>query len=246
MNLFDLFRPKTTEKRDFSAIGTDMHSHLIPGVDDGARTMKDAIALIRGLKGLGYKKLITTPHVMADHYPNTKKELMWGLVKLRKAVNRAKIRVEVDVAAEYMLDEGFVELLDREDLLTLDGRHVLVEMGFIAAPPNLHELLFQLQTKGYTPILAHPERYSFYGGNLPAYRDLKDRGCLFQLNILSVTGYYGPAVQKTSERLLKAGMIDFLGSDLHHQYHVEQLQEALEMRPVQRMLARGGFRNETL
>ena len=246
MNFLNFFRSEATERRDYSAVGTDIHSHLIPGVDDGAKTMEESIALIRGLKALGYRKLITTPHVMADHYPNTKKELLFGLVKLRKAVKRAKIDVEVDVAAEYMLDEGFTELLDQEDLLTLDGRHVLVEMGFIAAPPNLHELLFRLQTKGYTPILAHPERYNFYNGDLDAYRRLKERGCLFQLNLLSVTGHYGPAVQKSSERLLKANMIDFLGTDLHHRRHLEQLEAALGLRPVQKMLARDGFRNEAL
>ena len=185
--------------------------------------MEEALALIRGLVGLGYRRLIATPHVMSDLYPNTKVDIENKHKQVQRGLAKAGIDVQLGVAAEYLLDEGFAKLLESDRLLPLPGRRLLVEFGFIAEPPNLHQLLFRLQTKGWRPVLAHPERYDYYHGDLAAFQQLRERGCRFQVNLLSLTGYYGGDVQRTAERLLRAGLVDYLGTDAHHQRHLERL-----------------------
>jgi tyrosine-protein phosphatase YwqE len=227
----------------YGFLEVDMHSHLLPGIDDGAKDMEDSLSLIRALVGMGYKKLITTPHVMADLYPNTPEVIRERLSAVRAAVQDAGIAVELDAAAEYMMDEGFEAILESGELLALPGKRVLVEMGFIAAPPKLDQYLFRLQTKGYRPVLAHPERYLFFREDFGRYRELKERGCALQLNLLSLTGYYGKPVRENAVALLKAGLIDFLGTDLHHERHVERLRVGLEDREIGRLLEGLELRN---
>lgn len=233
--MFDfLRRGKPLGTYDF--LGTDLHSHLLPGIDDGAQDMEQSLSLIQTLLGMGFRKLITTPHVMSDLYPNTPAIIRERLSAVRKAAKEKGIGVELDAAAEYLMDEGFEQLLEEGELLTLPGKRVLVEMSFIAAPPKLDEYLFRLQTKGYRPLLAHPERYLFFRENFGRYKELRDRGCGFQLNLLSLTGYYGKPVRENAVALLKAGLVDFLGTDLHHERHAARLRGALEDREMGRLL----------
>ena len=217
---------KTLES--FAFLHTDIHSHLLPGIDDGAPDLETSITLIKGLQDLGFKKLITTPHIMADLYPNTPEIIQDGLTKVREALKAENIDIEIDAAAEYLMDEGFADKIAAGNLLTLGDNYVLVEMSFISPPPNVDQLLFQLQTKGYRPIMAHPERYSYYGGNLEKYERLKERGCLLQLNLLSVTGYYGPDVRRVATKMLKTGLFDLIGTDLHHDRHLSEMQAILQ------------------
>jgi protein-tyrosine phosphatase len=231
---------------DYSVLGADMHSHLIPGIDDGAQTMAEALDLIRDLHALGFRKLITTPHVMAARYPNSRECILGGLERLRAAVEDAGIDMELHAAAEYMLDEHFSELLDAGDLLTLDGQQVLIEMGYVQAAPDLRQMIFLMQAKGYIPVLAHPERYGYLKGDVDAYYWLIEKGCRFQVNIMSLIGHYGRGPRKTSRRLMKSGLVDFLGTDLHHHQHVEILHLALQDPWVQQLLVEGGFRNKEL
>lgn len=248
MSIFSLFASKTSTLKavDLSILGVDMHSHILPGIDDGAKTVKDSVALIKGLYDLGYRHFIATPHVMADLYPNTPENIRQALQRVRGAIAGQKIDVTIDAAAEYMLDDQFADILHHDELLPLPGNHVLVEMGFIAPPPGLHSLLFRLQTKGYRPIIAHPERYGYFENELDNYQPLRDYGCAFQVNMLSLTGYYGSTVQRTAEKLLKAGWVDYLGTDLHHRAHLEELQMALESPAFNRMLGRRRFLNAEL
>jgi protein-tyrosine phosphatase len=243
--VFSFFR-KPAHLLSYSFLAVDLHSHLIPGIDDGAKTIEDSLALIRALHGLGYRKLITTPHVMSDLYPNGPENIREGLKALRQAIKWEGIEIEIEAAAEYMLDEMFSEKLETGQLLTLPGKRVLVEMSFVSPPMELDSLLFRIQSRGYQPLLAHPERYLFFKDNFSKYLELKERGCEFQLNILSLTGYYGKPVKDNAYRLLKEGLIDFLGTDLHHERHAEQLRLALEDRRLASALLKHKFANREL
>ncbi len=221
---------------DFSAVGVDIHSHLIPGIDDGAKTPEEALILIKKLQELGFKEIITTPHTYSDYYPNTSAAILNGLENLRSILKENNIDIPLKAASEYFLDDHFESLLNANDILTFDGKHVLVEMSFFAAPPKLFQYLFKIQTKGYKPVLAHPERYSFYEGDLKKFETLKEAGCLFQINALSVSGYYGPIVQRDAQKLIKAGMIDLIGTDMHHERHAEMLKKTLYTADMQKLL----------
>jgi tyrosine-protein phosphatase YwqE len=222
--LFSSFkRKKQKYSFDFEAIGVDMHAHLIPGVDDGPENLEDAIALVRDLKKLGFKKIITTPHVYQDYYPNTSDQLLAGLDTLRKGLGAANIDIEVECAAEYYMDEVFESLLDKKELLTFGGNHVLVEMSFFQEAIKLDEYLFQMRIAEYQPVLAHPERYTYYATNFERFQNIKDRGCKLQLNLLSLRGYYGKEVKDLAIKLLNHNLYDFVGTDTHNSGHIEEL-----------------------
>lgn len=220
------FKKKLIPLKDFFPEGfVDIHSHLLPGIDDGAKDLDDSIALIQKMSSYGIKNFITTPHILGDLYPNTPKIINDKLKIVKNELLKRNITdVSISAAAEYMIDEQFSELIEEGNLLTLKDNLVLVEMSYLSPPYNLYEVLFQLQLKGYKPILAHPERYFTYHNDFKSYTKLKNAGCLFQLNLLSLTEQYGNHVQKTSYKLLKENMYDFVGTDTHHDGHLELLE----------------------
>lgn len=204
----------------------DIHSHLLPGIDDGAKNLDDSIALIQKMSFYGIKHFITTPHILGDVYPNTPK-IINNKLKLVQAelIKRNITDISIHAAAEYMIDEKFIEILEEEDnLLTLKDNLVLVEMSYYSPPLHLYDVLFKLQLKGYKPVLAHPERYFSYHKNFQSYYKLKNAGCLFQLDLLSLTQHYGKDVQKTAQKLLKENLFDFVGTDTHHSEHLNLLE----------------------
>ncbi|MEZ4987614.1 MAG: CpsB/CapC family capsule biosynthesis tyrosine phosphatase [Saprospiraceae bacterium] len=222
---------------DYSALAVDMHAHWLPGIDDGAKNMEESLALIRHFYDMGFRHLIATPHVMADLYPNTPAIIQEKLQLVREAVGKEGIAVTLDAAAEYLMDEAFGDKIKSGTLLTLPGNRVLVEMSFVSAPPHLDQYIFQLQTKGYKVVLAHPERYLFFRDQYSRYRDLKNRGVLFQMNLLSLAGYYGLPTKENALQLLKDGMIDFFGTDMHHERHARQIAALLDDKKSNRLLA---------
>ena len=202
----------------------DIHSHLLPGIDDGAKDIDTSIALILKMASYGIKNFITTPHVLGSVYPNSTAVIKEKLTVVQKELEKREIKgISIQAAAEYMLDEEFSALLEQKDILVLKDNYILVEMSYFSAPMNLYELLFKIQLKGYKPVLAHPERYNFYHSDFKSYYKLKQAGCLFQLNLLSLTDQYGKGVQKISEKLLKENLYDFVGTDTHHQNHLALL-----------------------
>ncbi|HSI70458.1 MAG TPA: CpsB/CapC family capsule biosynthesis tyrosine phosphatase [Gillisia sp.] len=220
----------------------DIHNHLLPGIDDGAGTIEDSLELLKKMKHLGYNSFICTPHIMNDYYPNTPETINSALAKLQEAIkDDPELKTcRTKAAAEYMMDQSFMDLLDKEKMLPLTDKYLLVEMSYFQAPINLKEILFKIQTQGYRPVLAHPERYAFYHGkDLQKYEELKNRGCLMQLNALSLSTHYGSNMQYTAFKLLEAGMIDFIGSDTHRMQHLEKLEaiklskkQAAQLKPV--------------
>jgi tyrosine-protein phosphatase YwqE len=221
-------KKKEIPLHDFFPNGfVDMHSHLLPGIDDGAKDLDSSIALIEKMSSYGIKKFITTPHILGDIYPNTPEIIRSKLKEVKDELLRRNIKdIKIDAAAEYMMDEQFSAIIEKdEEILTLKDNLVLVEMSYFSPPINLYNILFQLQLKGYKPILAHPERYNSYHTDFQNHYTLKRAGCLFQLNLLSLTAQYGKYVQKTAEKLLKENMYDFVATDTHHQNHLQLLKK---------------------
>jgi tyrosine-protein phosphatase YwqE len=221
------FKKKEIPLTDFFPVGfVDIHSHLLPGIDDGAKDLEDSIALISKMRSYGIKHFITNPHVLGNVYSNSTETIKEKLKEDRAALKNSNLNdISIKAAAEYMLDEQFSERIENDDILTLKDNLVLVEMSYFSAPINVYEILFELQLKGYKPILAHPERYNFYHNDFKKYYKLKKAGCLFQLNLLSLTDHYGKNTQKITAKLLKENMYDFVGTDVHHNNHLELLQK---------------------
>lgn len=230
--MFSFFsRSKNREsavKVDLGQIGTDMHSHLLPGIDDGSPDIATSLTLIKGMHELGYQRLITTPHIMWDMYQNTKAIILSKRDEVRQAVKEAGIGVQIDAAAEYFMDDHFLNLLHSDDpLLTISGNMVLVEFSLAHRPMSLKDILFEMQLKGYQPVVAHPERYVYLENTKDLYDDLRDIGCLFQLNILSLSGYYGRSAAELANYLLKKEYYDLAGTDLHNFRHLDALRDGL-------------------
>lgn len=199
---------------------TDFHNHILPGLDDGAKNLDESLNLIEGFKSIGIQKIICTPHVMGDYYPNTPETINKALETVQKVSD-----IEISASAEYMMDQTFLEIIEQKEILPLIDNNVLVEMSYFQAPINLHEILFRLQNNAFAPILAHPERYAYYHRNFGKYEDLKERGCKLQLNMLSLSGHYGSGIQKVAFLLLEKGLLDYIASDTHRIDHIEKLKK---------------------
>ena len=204
---------------------TDIHSHLIPGIDDGAKMMDESIEIIETFSQLGYEKIITTPHMMQDRYDNTHKKILDGLFNVRRELEKRSISIVLEAAAEYYIDDQFEKLLYNRDLLTFSDNYILFEMSCVNKPLNLFDLILEMQIAGYKPILAHPERYQFMNNNREIYEELKDSGVLFQVDMLSLTNYPSFETQRYALWLCNKGMIDFLGSDVHKRSHLSMIEK---------------------
>lgn len=198
----------------------DIHSHVLPGIDDGAKTMEDTKFLLQNMIDFGFSKVITTPHTIENIWNNTPATIAQALAHAKENATALTEKVNLKAASEYILDDYFVSLFEQGNLLTIKDKFVLVEMSYINPPIQLFDYIFNLQVAGYIPVLAHPERYVFYHSDFSNYAKLKKAGCYFQMNLLSATGYYGKEVAKAADELLKKGMIDFVGSDFHHKHHI--------------------------
>jgi tyrosine-protein phosphatase YwqE len=212
---------------DLSLVKTDLHSHLIPGIDDGSKSIDESIVMLKKFKLLGYSKVITTPHIMSDFYKNTPEIILKGLDKLKKAIKTEGVDIQIEAAAEYYLDYHLEELIKSHEILTFGQNHVLFELSFSNEPPKVKDVIFNFQTEGYKPIMAHVERYPFYFNQFDTIKDFKNRGCLIQLNINSLSGQYGPQVKKMGEQLIDMNLVDVIGSDCHHIGHLDLLESTL-------------------
>ncbi|MBL7962980.1 MAG: histidinol phosphatase [Flavobacteriales bacterium] len=231
---------------DLSVLRCDVHSHFIPGIDDGAQNMEQSMELLRSMDELGYRKVITTPHVMSDGYRNTREDILGGLEKLRAEVARTGLAIEVDAAAEYYLDHELEQKVMRREVLTFGNDMLLFELPFISEPAILLNVIFQMQTQGYRPVLAHPERYAFWYNDLSKYERLKERGVLFQLNTVALCGAYGVQAKRIAEKLIDNGWYELLGSDCHNMNHVEALRNTLQEPYLHKIIGSGKLLNAGL
>lgn len=242
--MFGLFKKRAKKPNvDFSSIGTDMHSHIIPGIDDGAPNVEAALAMARKYVELGFKKVVATPHVMADFYRNTPDSIRAGLSVLEEALYQNQIDLKVEAAAEYYFDETFINKLESKQVLGFGDNYLLFELSYINQPPNLLDVLFKIQDAGFYPVLAHPERYPYYHGSIENYLQIKEYGCFLQLNTISLTGYYGKGVKNAAESLVDNNCVSFLGSDMHHLRHAKALTDSLLTSRVEKLINQGQLNN---
>jgi len=211
-----------------SLVSVDIHSHLIPNIDDGAKTIEKSIELILDLKEIGYKKLITTPHI-SDMFPNSKETILNKFEKLKSEVKKREIEIELEIAAEYYVDETFDRLLKEKKILSFGKEnYLLFELSYFTKPQDLESLIYEIQLAGYTPVLAHPERYIYFHDSIDNYKLLKETtDVLFQINIVSIVNYYSNEVTKVAKQLINAGLIDFIGSDTHQKRYIKYLKKSL-------------------
>lgn len=220
--MFSIFKKKIYLIDQIGGI-TDFHNHVLPGIDDGAKTIEESHGLIEAFKNFGIQNLVATPHVIGEYYPNTPETISQAYSKVKGNLDA---KTELNYAAEYMMDQNFIDIIETKDILSIVENKVLVEMSYFQPPLNLNEILFKLQNNSYSPILAHPERYAFYHSkDLIKYKELKSRGCDFQLNMLSLSGHYGIGIQKTAFQLIENKLIDFISSDAHKIEHMEKIKE---------------------
>ncbi|MEN2400546.1 CpsB/CapC family capsule biosynthesis tyrosine phosphatase [Flavobacterium sp. MC2016-06] len=207
----------------------DIHSHLLPGIDDGAKTIQETIKLAKAFKELGVSQFTTTPHISHYIWNNSPEAIITNHKETQISLEAENINIPFRPAAEYFMDDWFENHFQNEKLLTLKDNYVLVEMSYMNAPVQLYKILFDIQVAGYIPVLAHPERYLFYHKNFNEYEKLKKAGCLFQLNLLATVGYYGGEIAKIAEQLLKKGMYDFVGTDVHHDTHIAAFNQKIKI-----------------
>ena len=235
MNVFSFFSKKEAKYNSVSLLA-DIHSHLLPGLDDGVKDFEEALTLIKRLRDVGYRKLVTTPHIMSDTYRNDPATIQGRLKELILFLAENGIDIKIEAAAEYYLDTWLInEVNENKPLLTFGDNYLLFEMNYMTEPYQLKDFIFKITTQGYKPVLAHPERYQFM--TLEKAEDLHHRGVLLQLNILSFIDYYSKPVRQFANQLVDQGWVNFLGSDCHNLRHATLLEEAVKNKYFKKALA---------
>lgn len=223
--MFSFFQKKNYLVDNFHGL-VDIHNHILPGIDDGAKTVEDSIELIREFQQFGVNNFVCTPHIMHNYYDNTEQTIKNSFSLLQAELVKQQVdNVSIDFSAEHMIDDNFEEILANDAVLPLKKYHLLVEMSFLQRPLNFDRAIQNVASAGYFPILAHPERYLFLHSKFGKYEKFRKQGILFQANILSFGGYYGTEVKRVVHKLLDNQMIDFIGSDVHRMEHLKYLKE---------------------
>ena len=247
MGLFSIFtKSRKQHQADLSLVGVDVHSHFIPGIDDGSENMSMSLEMIKAMSELGYRKVITTPHIMGDFFKNTPEIILSGLEQVRNELRREQIPIELDAAAEYYLDFDFPFKLGEGNLLTFGGNYLLFELSYLNPPDSLNQMIFEIQTRGFKPVLAHPERYPYFFHNPEIYREIREKGALLQLNINSLSGYYSPDTRRVAMWLIDQQLIDFLGSDCHHPGHINLIRRSSRETHLSKLIDSGRLLNPNL
>ena len=224
--IFNLFKSKPTLKELIPKGFVDIHSHILPGIDDGAKNTEESINLLNSMYELGFSKVICTPHTYPGLYDNTNDSIKNSFSNL---IEKAKINLELDYASEYMIDESIFEKVEKNSILCIKEKYVLIEMSFLYEHPKIFDVIYKLRLNNYIPILAHPERYIYYENSFEKFVKLKKLDCRFQLNLLSLTGYYGNSSLRISEKLIKNNLIDFFGSDIHNLNQIKFMNNNLKI-----------------
>lgn len=228
--MFTIFKAKPKLSELIPKEYVDIHSHILPGIDDGSENLEQTSELLKRLNEIGFSKCIATPHTLPEIWENTTEGITKTFETTKLQLEKPLNNMLHHAASEYMINEVFLQRLQTEPLLTLKDNYVLIEMSYMNPPLALKEIIFEIQLKGYQPLLAHPERYLFYHRNTKMYETLKKLEVQFQLNLLSSVGYYGSSVAKIADFLLKENFIDFVGSDVHHLRHVAAFDNRLTIK----------------
>ena len=223
--IFNIFKSKPTLNELIPRGFVDIHSHILPGIDDGAKNTEESLALISKMKEMGFSKIIGTPHTYPGLYENTSESIIESFNLIKSAVKD----IDIDYASEYMIDSSIIDKCENKNILPLKENYILIELSFVGKPDFLFELLFKIQIAGFIPILAHPERYLYFN-DLKNLIELKKRGCKFQMNLFSCIGYYGKDVLNLTKKILENELYDFAGSDIHNKSHVELFNKKVSLK----------------
>lgn len=247
--MFSLFKSKSKELNkdiDLSVLKTDIHSHLIPGVDDGSQSVEESISLLKQLEELGYKKVITTPHIYYNSFSEGINVLYEKLEELKLSAKTNGINIDIELGGEHLLDDDISQRVKKNEAVIFGDNYLLFEFPMRTEPMGFEEWLFNLQLAGFNLIMAHPERYPYLYDNRKLYTKLKDRGILFQMNFGSLAGYYGKETQTIAEKLIKENMVDLIGSDCHGQRHIDALKKTLRNPLLKELIESGKLINNKL
>ncbi|MCH5327053.1 MAG: hypothetical protein J1E29_07620 [Duncaniella sp.] len=239
MSIFSIFSGKKEALP--LPIATDIHCHILPGVDDGSPDVETSVALVERMQKWGIRRIIATPHVTECSFENTPDILDPALDELQTTLRERGNTIEVIRSSENRIDDYFRELLKAGQIQLMPDDYILIENPFIQEPWQLDQFIYDLRIKGMRPILAHPERYHYYyERNSTRYAEMHRAGTYFQINILSLAGAYGKIEKKVAEELLERGMVDFLGTDLHNERHADIIDRYLTTSDARRHFAAMG------
>lgn len=245
--MFDKLGKIFSKKKETKALpqdySVDLHSHLIPGIDDGVKTLEESISIIKQMREVGFKKIITTPHIMSHKYPNTNDTILKGCELLNEELLRQNIDIQVQAAAEYYYDEYFIKSIRNKSLLTFGNNYVLFEFSYTTQPFGVEQAVYEMLENGYKPVLAHPERYRFYMSSFDKYERLKDLGLKFQLNLNSLNQFYGKKPYLAAKYLVDNSLVDFVGSDIHSMKYLDSLKEFLQKDEIEEVFKKNQIKN---
>lgn len=227
-------------------VGWDIHNHILPGIDDGSPDLEESITLINGLKSLGIHKSVSTPHVMAGVHNNTPETIKEAYNKLSDYLKSNAVDFKLNYSAEYMIDDQIEQWIQADKLCLIADKYMLIEMSYLSESRALFKTIKDIQDRGYQPILAHPERYNYYHNNFKIFGEIKQAGCYLQLNLLSISKYYGENVKTCALTLIRAGMYDFVGTDMHHTRHLEALKSVVSKYDVKELLKDNPIKNSKI
>lgn len=225
--MFNFFFKKKPAELPELFFHTDIHCHIMPGVDHGAQDESESLTLLEAEQKWGISHIVLTSHVTESTFENNPDTLAAGFARTTEVAKGMQNPVTLAYSAEYRIDSLFTEQLEKGLIIAMPENYLLVENSYMQEPWGLDGLLFDLKIKGYKPIMAHPERFEYYQTNRKRYTALHDAGNFFQVNLLSLAGYHGSGAKKTAEWLVSQGYADFLGTDIHHTAHVEAIDKYL-------------------
>jgi len=241
MNIFSILH-KSNPTQDYNPFKVDIHSHLLPEIDDGVQSLEESISLIKKFKLLGYTKLITTPHIISDFYPNTQEIIMEKLSLVQDAIKNENIDIIIEAGAEYYLDMHFLSLIETQNIIPFMNHYVLFETSYTDKPIILELAIQSLLENGYIPVMAHPERYHYLHNDMEKYRNLKALGVLFQINAKSLFNKTSPSY-KLALKLIQLGLVDFIGSDAHRMNDLNKLEFFLKSKTCKQMIRLNNIKN---
>lgn len=249
--MFDFFHRNKGFEPSMGVLNADMHCHLIPHVDDGSKGDDESFECLKTMQQLGYKKVYITPHFNFPRYPNEENDIVERFERLRETVEKRRTELGLTIelagiAGEYRVDDGFAEKTKNKSFLKIADKYVLIELSLHQHRLGLANTVFDMQMKGYEIILAHPERYPYYTPHSEEMEELKNAGVYFQLNFLSLTGFYGDGAQQRAMGFLKNGWVDFLGSDMHNTVYAQAARDASKNKKLKKVLQDYQFMNSSL